>query len=255
LKGTPDTGLGAYPQPCPQMTVSLRFTLPTIPRFAGPARLGACGADPHGVPVSSAAWRTHTHTSGSAKDIGEMMAQPGPHGPLPQSEPDRGDFGFFQPDAPARIGQSQPENTLFRVSGWLMEPLTHTLLYLSFGSSVRDGSGTRSLLLTRTHTRTHTHAPQVRPDWELVEQIPLASLSKCSMAHVPEGADVVRCGQLEYYDKVGFDTSALASRGRTFKIAAISAPLASHDRPRSLDRGAAGLASQDRHHANNVLHH
>jgi hypothetical protein len=70
-----------------------------------------------------------------------MMAEPVPQGPLPQSQPDRGDLGAekyesvnfhtfrgniggqFQPDAPARIGQSQPENALFRVSGWLTEPL------------------------------------------------------------------------------------------------------------------------------------
>ena len=43
---------------------------------------------------------------------------------------------------------------------------------------------------------------EIRPEWAVIEQIPFQSLVKLNCA-VGEPEDVMRCGELEYYDKVG----------------------------------------------------
>jgi hypothetical protein len=77
--------------------------------------------------------------SGSAKDLGEIMAHPGPHAEFPnlnrrqffgKERCESGNFTLFgskfaqfQPAAPARSGQSQPSVVGLRVTGWLTETL------------------------------------------------------------------------------------------------------------------------------------
>ena len=53
---------------------------------------------------------------------------------------------------------------------------------------------------------------EIRPEWAVKEQIPFASLTKLSCA-VGEAEDVVRCGELEYYDKTFDRLSSKTEKG------------------------------------------
>jgi hypothetical protein len=87
---------------------------------------------------------THVRTSGSAKDLGDMMAHPVPHGRLPRLTPPEAiflrksvkmriftlfwsKFSRSHPAAAPRFAHSQPGNALLRGAGWLTEPLVRTI--------------------------------------------------------------------------------------------------------------------------------
>jgi hypothetical protein len=69
-----------------------------------------------GVPLTQQHDGSMVETSGSAKDLGEMMAHPVPHSRLPSSHP----------AAAPRFAHSHPGNTLLRGAGWITEPLVET---------------------------------------------------------------------------------------------------------------------------------
>ena len=54
----------------------------------------------------------------------------------------------------------------------------------------------------RLQQTNYVSSVEIRPEWAVVEQIPFASLAKLSCS-VGEAEDVAKCGELEYYDKVG----------------------------------------------------
>jgi hypothetical protein len=100
-------------------------------------------------------------SSGSAKDLGEMMAHPGPHGQLPYLTPPEAffvwksvkmsmftlsgpKFSRSHPAARPRFAHPHPGNTLLRGAGWLTEPL------------VQEASGEGIAQHTHAHTDRHT---------------------------------------------------------------------------------------------------
>lgn len=42
---------------------------------------------------------------------------------------------------------------------------------------------------------------EVRPEWQVIEQMDFASLNRLSSETIPKPVDLYLCGQLEFYDK------------------------------------------------------